>query len=262
MNSDTPIITLTTDYGIQDYYVALLKASLLRQLPKAQIIDISHHIPPHDIVKAAYILKNSYQSFPKNSIHLVCVNNRPHEERSLLLTKKRGQYFIVPDNGLLSLLFEEVEEDVYAIPKITEQDKPLRNLYATATRYISEGGALKGIGQRIEEIEQRITLKPVITASQIRGSVIHIDHYENVVVNISKSLFDEVGHGRSFELFFKRHDPISKISQHYNEVGVGEVLCLFNETQQLEIAISMGKAASLLGLHIDDTIQIDFKNVA
>ena len=261
MNSNTPIITLTTDYGIKDYYVALLKASLLNQLPSAQIIDISHHIPPHDIVKAAYMLKNSYHHFPENSIHLLCVNNLPQSESSILITKHKNQYFILPNNGLLSLLFEQIEEGIYSVPKITTHAGNLRSIYATIARHISEGGALVDIGQRIEHIEQRITLKPVITASQIRGSVIHIDHYENVIVNISKALFDEVGHGRSFELFFKRHDPICKISQYYNEVAIGEVLCLFNEAKQLEIAISMGKAASLLGLNIDDTIQIDFKNI-
>ncbi|MEM0991576.1 MAG: SAM-dependent chlorinase/fluorinase [Bacteroidota bacterium] len=261
MNSFAPVLTLTTDYGIKDYYVALLKASLLSQIPDARIVDISHHVPPHDIVKAAYMLKNSYEHFPANTIHLVGVNNRAQAESSLLLTKIATQYFVVPDNGLLSLLFDDLSEDVYQIPKIDRQEKNLRQLYTSVAKHIVSGDALADIGQLAPSIERRITLKPVITASQIRGSVIHIDHYENVIVNIHQSLFEEVGHGRPFELFFKRHNPLSTISAHYNEVGVGEVLCLFNENQQLEIAISMGKAASLLGLQVDDTIQIDFKNV-
>ncbi|MEM8525579.1 MAG: SAM-dependent chlorinase/fluorinase [Bacteroidota bacterium] len=260
MNSNTPIITLTTDFGLADYYTAVIKASLLSQVPQAQLVDITHLVPPHDIVKAAYQLKNAFRSFPENSIHIVSVNNDQSGESSLLLAKVEEQFFVLPDNGILSLLFDQELDEVYRIPKITEEQNVLQNIYATVCRHILEHGKLEEIGQQVKEFEQRITLKPVISTSQIRGSVIHVDHYENVVVNISKSLFEEVGHGRPFEVYFKRHDPIRMISQHYQEVPVGDTLCLFNTADQLEIAISMGKAASMLGLNVDDTIQIDFKN--
>jgi len=260
MNSNIPIITLTTDFGLRDYYVATIKASLLNQVPQAQLVDITHLVPPHDIVKAAYLLKNAFRSFPKNTIHIVSVNNDQSGESSLLLAKVQEQFFILPDNGILSLLFDQGLDQVYRIPKISAEQNVLQNIYATVCRHIVEGGKLEEIGQRVKEFEQRITLKPVISTSQIRGSVIHIDHYENVIVNISKSLFEEIGHGRPFEIYFKRHDPIRLISQHYQEVAVGNTLCLFNTADQLEIAISMGKAASMLGLNVDDTIQIDFKN--
>lgn len=260
MNSNIPIITLTTDFGLRDYYAATIKASLLSQIPQAQLVDITHLVPPHDIVKAAYLLKNAFRNFPDNTIHIVSVNNDQSGESSLLLAKVEEHFFLVPDNGIISLLFNQGLDQIYRIPKIAVEQNILKNIYATVCRHIIENGKLEEIGQQVKEFEQRITLKPVISTSQIRGSVIHIDHYENVIVNISKSLFEKVGHGRPFEIYFKRHDPVRFISQHYQEVPVGDTLCLFNTADQLEIAISMGKAASMLGLNVDDTIQIDFKN--
>lgn len=261
MNKNNTIITLTTDFGLKDYYVALIKGSILNQLPQAQIVDITHLIPPHDIVKAAYMLKNAYSSFPKNSIHIVSVNNQYNKESSLLVAKHKEQFFVVPNNGILSLLFDELPSPIFKIQNTSNTQNALKNIYATIATHLSEEDPLSDIGQKVNTIEERLTLKPVINASQIRGSVIHIDHYENVIVNIPKVLFEQVGHGRAFEIYFKRHDPIRSISTDYQSVSVGEVLCLFNSSDHLEIAISMGKAASMLGLNLDDTVQIDFKNV-
>ena len=114
------------------------------------------------------------------------------------------------------------------------------------------------IGLPVMEVERRIALQPVISTAQIRGSVIYIDHYENVIVNVQEELFERVRNGRDFQLFFKRHDPIVCMSNHYHDVNIGETLCLFNEAGYLTIAINMGKAASLLGLKLDDMVQIDF----
>ena len=97
-----------------------------------------------------------------------------------------------------------------------------------------------------------------MSTAQIRGSVIYVDHYENVIVNVQKELFERVRNGRHFQLFFKRHDPITQLSRQYHDVSIGETLCLFNDAGYLTIAINMGKAASLLGLKLDDMVQIDF----
>ena len=107
---------------------------------------------------------------------------------------------------------------------------------------------------------QRITFQPVISPNRIRGAVIYIDQYENVISNISRELFERIGKNREFELYFKRHDPILKLSRNYFDVAVGETLCLINSAEYLELAINMGKASSMLGLKLEDTIQIDFKN--
>ena len=111
----------------------------------------------------------------------------------------------------------------------------------------------------VDDMVQRITLQPVIAPAQIRGAVIHIDNYDNVVMNVTRTLFEKVGRGRNFQLYFKRHDPITKLSENYNDVPIGDTLCIFN-SDYLEISINMGKAAEMLGLKIEDGIQIDFIN--
>ena len=122
---------------------------------------------------------------------------------------------------------------------------------------MAANSSLELLGNPAKDILQRITFQPVIAPSQIRGAVIYIDNYDNVVSNVTRDLFEKVGRGRPFQLYFKRHDPILSLSKHYNDVPIGETLCLFN-SDYLEVAINMGKAAELFGLKIEDTIQIDF----
>ncbi|MFM8373329.1 MAG: SAM hydroxide adenosyltransferase, partial [Bacteroidota bacterium] len=115
------------------------------------------------------------------------------------------------------------------------------------------------LGSYPPPIIERISLQPVILSDRIRGTVIHIDHFDNVVVNIRRELFDEIVQGRPFSLYFKRNDPITALSGNYCDVAVGEQLCLFNTAGFLEIAINMGRAATLLGLKSDDTVEVVFE---
>lgn len=254
-----PIVTLTSDFGLQDYYVAILKGAILCESPTAQIIDITHHVPQHDIVQAAFILKNAYASFPAGSLHIVSVNTQYSKDSSFLIAQYEGHYFLVPDNGTMTLLFKVLPEQIFRIVPEDTSEKSLNKLYAKVAKHLQEDQPIAALGVADNSIEQRITLQAVISPSQIRGSVIHIDNYGNAIVNITKALFEKVGAGRNFRLFFRRHDPILKLSEHYHDVPIGEQLCLFNAANYLEIAINMGRAADLLGLKIDDTIQIDFE---
>lgn len=250
------IVTLTTDFGLDDYYVALLKGALLRQSPNLQLIDVSHNVKPYDIVQGAFVLKNTYSSFPVGTIHIITVNNSS-EGMSLICLKHEGQYFIGPDNGIFSLVFSKMP-DAYRLDSEKESPFPIQKTLANTVQHLVAGQPLHEIGFPAGETVQRIALQPVLSHSQIRGSVIYVDHYENVTINIPKDLFEKVRNGRQFALFFKRNDPITHLSRHYTDVPVGETLCLFNFAGFLEIAVSMGKASSLLGLKLDDMVQVDF----
>ncbi|MEM1326056.1 MAG: SAM-dependent chlorinase/fluorinase [Bacteroidota bacterium] len=253
------IITLTTDYGLSDYYVATLKGTLLSATPPASIVDITHLIPPHNIVQAAYMLKNTYKSFPKKSLHIVDVNIDRQERSSLLLVNHQEHYFLLPDNGIVSLLFDVLPTDIFRLTKANNDYSSFLKLCAKVTELLPSPEDLITVGKPTRDARTRISLQPVINPNQIRAAVIHIDHYENVIINVHKMLFEEVGGGRDFQLFFRRHDPICRLSKNYTDVEVGETLCRFNSSGYLELAVCMGKAASLLGLQIDDMIQIDFQ---
>ncbi len=250
------IVTLTTDFGLHDYYVALLKGALLQQAAQLQIIDVSHNVKPYDIVQGAFVLKNTYPSFPPGTIHVITVNNNA-EGMSLICLQQAGQVFIGPDNGIFSLIFPEMPE-AWRLDHDKESPFPIQQTLAKAIQHLASGNSIREVGTPAEETVQRIALQPVLSHSQIRGSVIYVDHYENVVINIPKDLFEKVRNGRKFALFFKRNDPITLVSHHYTDVPVGETLCLFNSAGFLEIAVSMGKASSLLGLKLDDMVQVDF----
>jgi len=252
------IVTFTSDFGGQDYYVAVIKGTILTQQSQIQLVDITHNIKNYDIVQAAFIFKNAWQSFPEDTIHILSINDFDNAHQGFLAIKHAGHYFIGPDNGLFWLVFEKVPEEVYELSKIEKSNFPLKDIYANAIAYIANQKSLQGIGNRLHNIVQRIALQAVIGKSHIRGSVIHIDNFENVIVNISKELFEKIGKNRSFSLYFKRHDPITRLSQNYYDVPIGEILCRFNSADCIEIAINMGKAASLLGLNVEDVVQIDF----
>jgi hypothetical protein len=260
------IITLTTDFGLQDYYIPALKGAILSRRQDLNIVDISHTIRNHDIVQAAFTLKNAWAAFPEGTIHLVSVHNFGGERSRFLAFEYQKHFFIGPDNGIFSLIFPNLfaSANGHLTPALFTEIpfgglnfNPLRDAIADAIGKLAHQLPLSELGAKAEDIVQRFTLQPVILPSQIRGSVIHIDNYQNVITNITKDLFEQVGRGRSFHLYFKRNEPISQLSKHYNDVPIGETLCLFN-SDYLEISIHMGKASELLGLKVEDTIQIDF----
>lgn len=250
-------VTLTTDFGSQGYYLAALKGAILEESPDLQLVDISHQVKPYDIVQGAYILKNAYHHFPKGTIHLISVDNLS-APLSLIAFQQDGHFFIGPDNGIFSLVFDQLSQEIYRLERPIGNHFPLNPMASQAIAHIFSGKPLVEIGLPVANPERRIALQPVISTSQIRGSVIYIDHYENAIVNIQQDLFEKVRNKRRFQLFFKRHDPITQLSGNYHDVPIGETLCLFNSAGYLTIAINMGKAASLLGLKIDDMVQVDF----
>lgn len=255
-----PIITLTTDFGNKDYYIALLKGAILTKIPTANIIDIVHTIQPFDIVRAAFMVRNVYTHFPKGSIHLVSVNNFYAPTVRFLVTFQHGHYFIAPDNGIFSLVFDKSElTNVYGLTYIHGSDFPLKHVFSYLISNLILENNMEKLGDIITDIDEKVNLQPVIGKNRIRGSVIHIDNYENVILNINRTLFNRILKKRPFSLHFKRHDAITTISNNYSDVPVGDTVCLFNSADYLEIAINMGKASSLLGLEIDDIVQIDIK---
>ncbi len=252
------IITLTTDYGDSDYYSGLLKGTIYQAVPHASIVSITHQIRKYDIIHAAYVMKNAVFSFPRGCIHLVDVNNLDIQEVDMLLCVHRGHYFIGPDNGLFFLLFDGLPEEIYVLPPDSAGLYNFKGRASRVAQAIYKQKPLGETGKKVNSMRERIGIQPVSTRDQIRASVIHIDHFDNAVTNVTRQMFEKVGLGRAFELYYKRSDPITQLSRNYHDVSIGEVLCHFNEAGYLEIAINMGSAATLLGLEKDTAVQIDF----
>ncbi|MBK9151759.1 MAG: SAM-dependent chlorinase/fluorinase [Saprospiraceae bacterium] len=253
------IVSLTTDFGRRDHYVAELKAAILSGRKDLNILDISHDVDPYDIVQAAFLLQNSLPSFPEGSVHIVAVHLHYRRKSEIVAFEHTGQYFIGPNNGVFSLIFDDLqEEQIYTVPEEGEAARSKTALIAHAASYLAHSLPIEEIGPRVAAFNRKLSIQPVVTSNQIRATVIHIDHYENVIVNLRKEQFEKIRDGRRFSLYYKQNDPITFLSRDYGDVAVGDVLAFFNSAGYLEIAVNTERAASLLNLHKNETIQINF----
>jgi S-adenosylmethionine hydrolase len=254
------IITLTTDLGLKDYYVSAVKGSILSQLPDVTLVDISHLVPSFNIQEAAYILKNSYPSFPEGTIHIIGVNAEATAQHAHIALQVSGHFFIGADNGIFSLLFDKTPDKIVELNIRHDSNNPTfptRDVFAKAACHLARGGSIDLIGTAKPGVNERILFRPVSIGDNLRGSIIYIDSYNNVVTNITRKLVNETGKGRAFSIRFGSHE-IEKLSVVYNDVVEGEILAMFNAAGHLEIAMNRGKASQLLNLHMGDTITLIF----
>jgi len=256
------IITLTTDLGTKDYYVSSIKGSILSQYPEANIVDISHNVPKFDIAQAAFILRNVIRDFPAGTIHIIGIMPDASPDVSHMAVLYKDQYFIGADNGIFSLVFDTPPQKIVELTITQDTDFltfPSKDVFVKAACHIARGGTLEVIGHKREQITERSLFRAVVDNHTIRGTVIYIDSYGNVITNISEQLFKEVRRGRDFTISFRTPGyDIHEISSSYQGVVESERLALFGYTGFLEIAINIGHASDLLGLRINDIVRVEF----
>ncbi|HHB80037.1 MAG TPA: hypothetical protein ENK85_12460 [Saprospiraceae bacterium] len=250
------LITLITDFGLKDYYASTLKGRLYSASLEIAFIDVTHQVAPFDITEAAFNLRNAWFHFPKGTIHIVNVVSGDEGQINWVAIQHEGHYFLLPDNGIFSLAFPE-KKNITGFVLSSSENTPFAVL-KDAVKYILDGRAFMEIGIPTNQLVERLSLQPVTGPGYLRGEVIHVDHYGNVITNITKELFDAVGQGRPCKVYFRKLDPIEQISSSYSDQPLGENVCLFNASGLLEVAINMGNAAELYGLEKDSSIQVDF----
>ncbi len=274
------IITLTTDFGLKDHFVAVLKGSIYSELPDAKIVDISHDIIPFNIQECAYILENSYKSFPKGTIHIVGVDSEETPENKHVAALINGHYFISANTGVIGLITSEMTPEKVVeihLPESIANSFPVLNVFVQVACHIARGGTLEIVGKPFKGLRDLREFSPRIVedGKKIIGSVIYIDNYGNVITNIRKNLFEAYRNGREFELLVRNH-RIKKIHKAYNDFidysldknqrkGAGDLLAIFNSSDYIELAIfksnlnTVGGASTLLGMDYRDTVMIDFQ---
>ncbi|MEM1217294.1 MAG: SAM-dependent chlorinase/fluorinase [Bacteroidota bacterium] len=252
------IVTLTSDYGNQDYYLAVLKGTLLQIDPGLQLVDINHSIAPFDITRGAYALRNAYNHFPEGTIHVAAVHTHYQKNPRLIATQVGGHFFLGPDNGVLTVVIEGHQGPFHELETQPSEQHSVATCLAYAVEHLLAEKPLAEIGLPFSQATQRVTLQPVIRADQLLGNIVKVDTYGNLMTNIHRNDFDRIGRGRPFALYFKRDNPVEQLSTGYSDVEMGETLCFFNETGFLELAVNLQKASELLGLKQEDSIQIEF----
>lgn len=274
-----PIITLTTDFGTTDHKVASIKGSILSLQQGITIVDITHHIEPHNLMQTAYILKNAYPKFPKGSIHLIGVDSLYHKDRKFLVIEADEHYFITSDNGLFSLIFREIKIDkIFEITLNNRFDDVVNfvptDIFVPVAVHLCRGGVPEIIGRELAEIKEIVPPKTEFDENTkiLSGEIIYTDHWGNVITNITKETFDYHNSAyQNFKIDFRRHINIKKIVekntgliQKWEEESAysGKEFAYFNEANLLEIAIYRGKkdngASSLFGLKVGHKVFIEF----
>ncbi|OSZ82824.1 hypothetical protein CAP35_06055 [Chitinophagaceae bacterium IBVUCB1] len=245
-------ITLLSDFGLQDATVASVKGLLAKHTDHLQVIDISHHVEPYHLQQAAYLLNAAYGSFPTGSYHLVLCDVFYTQNPQMVLCEKDGHFFLAPDNGVLPLSFST--NDATWQCATLQQGQTLQDWIIAAAQIIDAIRSNNGDASALDyEPKQMNNLlmhwQPKLTGNTLDCHVMHIDRFENVVVNLTKEEFEKHRRGRAFRIQFVRH-TITEISNTYADVKQDDMLCRFNSVGYLEIAINRGKAASLLGLKL------------
>ncbi len=251
-------VTIISDFGIKDHYVALLKGAILKHHSDIHLIDVSHQVDTYDIRQASYFIKSIYNSFPEGTINIVAVNNFYRHNYEILCFEYKDRFFIGPNNGIFSLAFDSINEEAIYRIVIDDADQNLFELIGHGVSLICKGMSITEVGPPLNQFDKKLEVQPVITDNEIRATITHIDKFDNIVLNVHREYFEFIRKDRRFEIYFKYFDPATSINKSYSAVPVGEVVCLFNSSNYLEIAINMGKAASLLDLRRDETIQIKF----
>ena len=248
-----PVIALLTDFGVRDHYAGTMKGVILGICPDATLVDISHDVPPHDVLAGALELGASYRYFPAGTIFLVVVDPGVGSARRGIAADAGDYKFVAPDNGVLSLVVEhhppkravELSERRYARPTVSRTFEG-RDRFAPAAAWLAKGIDLAALGRSAGALHRLEVPKPVVGAGTILGEVLRIDRFGNLMTNIDRRTFDAIA-GQAIEVRVGGHQ-VSKVVSTYADVAPGEICALFGSTDQLEIAANGASAAALLEL--------------
>ncbi|MDO4727555.1 MAG: SAM-dependent chlorinase/fluorinase [Bacteroidota bacterium] len=261
------IITLTSDYGLSDNYVGILKGMLYSKLPQCNLVDISHNVTPFSVSNAAYMIGGAYKYFPEQTVHLIMVDAEISQYVMPVVVFWKNHYFVTVDNGILSILTrDDQNKTIFKLPYRAENRDTYLIEIATA---IAQGQSILDLGGELGVLKEMSI--PNIAVNQddtINGIVIHNDRYGNAITNIKRDDFEKIRAGRNYEISF-RNSKIYKVYNSYIDITHekqptnAEKLAIFNSNNLLEIALwkaspKNGTATTLLGLELNTTVSVKF----
>jgi S-adenosyl-L-methionine hydrolase (adenosine-forming) len=254
------IITLLTDSGESDHYVAAIKARILSTNPGITLVDITHRIPPCDLAHAAFVLRNVFRDFPKGTTHLVGVHATADKDGTYIALQLEDHYFVGTDNGLLGLISEKAHQQLVEINHINPLKTifPEKEILAPAAAKLASGVNITTLGKPMPGFRKMIDRQMKATRKQIVGHVVRVDNYGNLITNITKEAFDILSHEKAYTIQFGG-ERFRRIHAQYHQADEGECFILFNSLGLLEIGIYKGNAAELLGMEYDSLVTITFE---
>ncbi|MGC3943368.1 MAG: SAM-dependent chlorinase/fluorinase [Chryseolinea sp.] len=253
------IVTLLTDSGESDHYVAAVKARIIRINPAIRIEDISHNIRALDIAHGAYVLRSVFRDFPAGTVHLVGVASTGNRDDNFVALQLEDHLFVGCDNGLFSLISDQpVQQIVRLTPTLNDSNTfPERDIFATAAARLAGGMPLSELGTPLEAVKKLIDRQVKATRKQIVGNVIRVDGMGNLITNIQRDTFELLSKGKTYTVQFGG-EKFRRIHTSYQQAEQGECFLVFNSLNLLEIGIFKGNASELLGLSYDSAVNISF----
>ena len=251
-----PLVALLTDFGVRDHYAGTMKGVVLGICPEATLVDISHDVPPHDVLSASLELAASYKYFPPGTVFLVVVDPGVGSSRRPLAAEAGDYRFVAPDNGVLSAVFKEapprrvveLTERRFARPTVSRTFEG-RDRFAPAAGWLAKGTELKAMGRALTDYLRLTIPDPVVTEREVRGEVLRVDRFGNLITNIDRKSVDRLGRlgDMTVEIRAGEH-RVGRLVTAYAEIMAREVCSLFGSTEHLEVAANSASAAETLGL--------------
>jgi S-adenosylmethionine hydrolase len=263
-----PIITLTTDFGLKDPFVGLVKGVILRINPEAEIIDITHNISKHNIFEASQIISMSCRYFPPTTIHVVVVDPGVGGNRRPLLVVTEDYYFIGPDNGLFTPVYEEFQSSFFKVMHLSASHYFLtsngstfhgRDVFAPAAAWLSKGIDVFKFGEEITDYVTIPSTRARLDAGIIRGNVISIDIFGNAITNITTAIMSELNpditKGKFGVKFKNSKVPLVK---HYADpkAPANGLSAVINSFSHIELFTFQDSAASRYNINIGDSVEV------
>jgi S-adenosylmethionine hydrolase len=250
-----PIITLTTDYGTNDHLVGTMKGVILRINPDVTIVDISHNVTAYDLLEGALTIGSAYSYFPPKTVHVVVVDPGVGSERRPLLVSAQNQYFIAPDNGVLSVIFEREDNVVvrhanvehYYLSPISKTFHG-RDVFAPVAAWLTKGWQTSSMGEEITDYKKFSMPKPKPADGSLKGVVLRVDAFGNLITNFrAEHLAGTAGENGNFQMQVGTH-AVNKLVDTYARGAAGEAIAYIGSSGYIEIGVNKGSAARTLAL--------------
>ena len=251
------LVTLTTDFGTRDYYVGAMKGVLLSITPGLHLIDLSHEIPPQDILAGAFLLRHAAPLFPPGTVHLAVVDPGVGSARRGLAVASQEQLWVGPDNGLLTYALRS-DARVFEIADPGLRRDPVsatfhgRDIFAPAAAHLAAGLPLERVGPPVDDPVLLAQAHPIVDGDRVTGTVIHVDGFGNLVTNIAEPV--ALSLGREVRVRLATDLIIDGLATTYEDVEPGSALALVGSGGLLEISIRGGSAARRLGVSRGDLV--------
>jgi S-adenosylmethionine hydrolase len=257
-----PVIAFLTDFGTKDHYAGTVTGVVLGICPEAACVDITHEIPPHDVMAGALELAAAYKYFPSGTVFVVVVDPGVGSARRPIGAEAGDYRFVAPDNGILTLVFKEMPprrvveltEPQYSRPTVSKTFEA-RDRFGPAAAWLARGIELCAFGRTLNDWQTLDVPEPIITDGQMVAEVVRVDRFGNLVTNVDRRTFDRFVNAERIEIVAGAA-TVGQVVTTYADADPGASCALFGSSENLEIAVNGGSAAERLALGRGATITI------